>query len=732
MKKFTFLISFILVFILTGIGQNILVVDRDGSAWTADFTDCWPYYEAALDANAYNYTYYEVMDGADDGPDLTTMMDHDVIIWYTGEVWSDDQTMTANDEANLRDYLDDGGTLFFSGQDYLYDKFPAAGTLGPGDFPYDYLGVVEVAQDNWGVFSPDMGTIDGANVIGGYTFDVQDIFTSGREGLYIDEILDHDGDDAFIVTMPTPEGVGGIQFEWDAFKTVFTTVSFAAITDPDMQTQVLAEIVDWLAGLNIPPYFDPFEDYTVDDYLALQSPFWTTWSGSPGSGEDAMIVDEAAYSGTQSVKIEGSTTDLILPFGNKTEGKYIVSMDIMVEEGMGGYYNLLHLFDGQNSEWAMEVYFASDGTGELYAANDGNPTVFNYPNGEWFNARVEIDLDIDHATYLVNDEYVFDWQWSMQSTGDPGMNQLGAMDIFAAAPTGDDVGFYFDNIYYYEDDGCELFEEYIVGEYLGLQSPFWTTWSEDPGSSEDAMIDWTDPYTSVLIEGTSDLVRPFSYQNLTENSYSISFWIMVADGHTGYFNLQKDIVPGVEWGMQMMFENDGVATLDAGGEGAATFNYDFDVWYFIEMTVDLDNDLAEIYIDDDLLHTWQWTLGTFGDPGALTLGSMNVYAWEGNSSPMFWIDDVCFEQLTWVGKEEVSAEVLDLTIFPNPVKDNFYLNSNSNIKQVFVYNSLGQLVLDQQVNGKEIQMDIQGLKTGVYLLKAKTNNGIETRKLIVE
>lgn len=737
MKKFTFLFAFFafLMFMGTSNAQDILAVDRDGSA-DLEFTDCWPDFQAALDAGGYTYTYYEVTNLTGDGPDLATMMDYDIIIWFTGESWDANQTMSDNDEANLASYLDAGGNLFFSGQDWLWDRYPSAGTLSEGDFPYDYFGLTSVAQDNWVVETPNLAEVDGedGSLAEGYNFFVEDIFTTSKDGLFIDELTGFMGTGLFNVIDPTPEGICGVQYESGDFKTVFSTVSFAGITVETIQADLMADIIDWFTGggMEIPPYFDPFEDYTADDYLALQNPLWTTWSGAPGTGEDAMVVTDAAYSGTQSVKVEGSTTDLILPFGDKTSGKYIVSMDIMVETGMGGYYNILHEFAGGDSEWAMEVYFASDGTGELYAGNNGDPTPFNYPNGEWFNARVEIDLDMDHATYLVDDEYVYDWQWSLQSTGDPGMNQLGAMDIFASAPAGDDVGFYFDNMYYFEDNGCEFFEEYMVGEYIGLQSPFWTTWSEDPGSGEDAMVDFVDPYQVLLIEGATDLVHNFSYENLTENSYLVSFWFMVADGHTGYWNLQKDVVPGVEWGVQMQWESDEIATLDAGEEAAATFNYNFDEWYYIEVMVDLDNDIGEVWIDDDMLHTWQWTLGTFGDPGALTLGGVNLYAWEGASTPMFYFDDMCFDQLTYVGQEEPNVEKPGVRVYPNPVRDNVYLLSQNNITEVHVFNNIGQLVASEKFDGKKVNMNLDHLKTGVYMLEVMTSTGKESTKLIIE
>ena len=36
---------------------------------------------------------------------------------------------------------------------------------------------------------------------------------------------------------------------------------------------------------------DSLDNYNVGDYLALESPNWTTWSNAPGSEEDALITD---------------------------------------------------------------------------------------------------------------------------------------------------------------------------------------------------------------------------------------------------------------------------------------------------------------------------------------------------------------------------------------------------------------------------------------------------------
>ena len=205
--------------------------------------------------------------------------------------------------------------------------------------------------------------------------------------------------------------------------------------------------VDITAGYNY-IFQDDFESYNVGDYLALNSNTWTTWSNAPGTDEDAYVVDEQAASPTKSVEVEGSKTDLILPMGNKTSGKYQINMKYYVVSGNGGYFNIQH-YEQPGIEWAYEVYFTATGDGYMNAA--GNQSAFfTYNHDEWINLKSIIDLDIDTAWFYVNDQLVHKWQFSTKANGDPGTLQLGGMDIYAGAPQGETCHYYMDDVEYIE------------------------------------------------------------------------------------------------------------------------------------------------------------------------------------------------------------------------------------------------------------------------------------------
>ena len=54
-------------------------------------------------------------------------------------------------------------------------------------------------------------------------------------------------------------------------------------------------------------FSENFDSFNSGDQIALSDPVnWTTWSNQPGSAEDAFISDEQAFSGTNSLKLEGA------------------------------------------------------------------------------------------------------------------------------------------------------------------------------------------------------------------------------------------------------------------------------------------------------------------------------------------------------------------------------------------------------------------------------------------
>ncbi|OYT17291.1 MAG: hypothetical protein B7C24_03275 [Bacteroidetes bacterium 4572_77] len=72
------------------------------------------------------------------------------------------------------------------------------------------------------------------------------------------------------------------------------------------------------------------------------------------------------------------------------------------------------------------------------------------------------------------------------------------------------------------------------------------------------------------------------------------------------------------------------------------------------------------------------------------------------------------------------------TVYPNPAKDNLYIEANNKILQFSVYNKIGQLLLQEEKNSKHFSQNIAAWKQGVYYLRFQTDNSIHSQCVIKE
>ncbi len=194
----------------------------------------------------------------------------------------------------------------------------------------------------------------------------------------------------------------------------------------------------------------------------------------------------------------------------------------------------------------------------------------------------------------------------------------------------------------------EPFESYLAGDYLVQQAvaqgkEYWTTWSGSPGTVEDPFVSdfyAYEGFNAMVIEESNDAVLVLP-ENYTYGVFYVDFEVMVPAGKTGYFNcLQSFAGTSSEWGMQCFLDVDGAGSVDAGGEGSGSFTYEYDEWNHVQMMIDLDEDHAEMYFNDDLIVEWQWSTGSFGTGSLNAFHAMNFFAWSDNGTPGAFFDNI--------------------------------------------------------------------------------------------
>lgn len=186
------------------------------------------------------------------------------------------------------------------------------------------------------------------------------------------------------------------------------------------------------------------------------------------------------------------------------------------------------------------------------------------------------------------------------------------------------------------------FDSYSVGDSIAATAgPTWTTWQNNPGSLEEAvvsdLVSLSSPNSLLLDSGHTDIL--YLLGNLTTGSYMISFQVYLPDGFGNYFNMQKDETPGIEWANEVFFNPDGTGWLMHDND---TFEFLFphDQWVSVEYYIDLDNDKAQLWIDRGLVGQWKWSLSANGLQGLKQIGSINFYPIGGFPPVKMFLDDV--------------------------------------------------------------------------------------------
>ena len=111
-----------------------------------------------------------------------------------------------------------------------------------------------------------------------------------------------------------------------------------------MKQFLLPALLLTAGALNAQLYTEDFDGYAVGDYISVEgAPAWAVWTaGNEGGDMDAQVSEEAALSGTQSLKIFGTNAggpmDVVLVAG--LEGAYEVTFSMLIPEGNSGYYNV--------------------------------------------------------------------------------------------------------------------------------------------------------------------------------------------------------------------------------------------------------------------------------------------------------------------------------------------------------------------------------------------------------
>lgn len=176
-------------------------------------------------------------------------------------------------------------------------------------------------------------------------------------------------------------------------------------------------------------WLEDFEEQTVGEVPVNN--FIIPWPAA-GIIMGDVSSDQAA-SGSNSHLITGDGTDVdpvyLLTGQTLTTGHYLVSWNMYIPGDSTAYYNFQK--DATPAvEWAVEVFFNGDGTGELFAGDAAARAGFTYPVDEWFPIVQVIDIDNDLIRVHINGRWVSSWPLNFDASSAGNLQSIGSVNYY--------------------------------------------------------------------------------------------------------------------------------------------------------------------------------------------------------------------------------------------------------------------------------------------------------------
>ncbi|MDY7108970.1 MAG: S8 family serine peptidase [Planctomycetota bacterium] len=246
---------------------SVLVVDDDDNG-----PDVRAFYTDALDSLGIWYDIWDTQN-SDNEPSAIDLGPYQVVIWFTGEEYGGFCGPGNAGETALAEWLDGGGCLFISAQDYHYDR-------GLTGFMSNHLGVADASND------VGQNTVTGAGSVftgmGPYGLDYP--FSNWSD------IIEPDADAE--LAFSGEEGDAAVNKDGGVYRTTFWGFPFEALPSDDDRVEMMQTILDWCGGLiDCPGDLDGDGDVDTADLLALLQAWGD--AGGPADLNDDGIVNTA-------------------------------------------------------------------------------------------------------------------------------------------------------------------------------------------------------------------------------------------------------------------------------------------------------------------------------------------------------------------------------------------------------------------------------------------------------
>lgn len=228
--------------------------------------------------------------------------------------------------------------------------------------------------------------------------------------------------------------------------------------------------------------------------------------------------------------------------------------------------------------------------------------------------------------------------------------------------------------------------------------------------------------------------------------WGLKFSMYIPSGKIGYWNIQGQEAPGIQWVVGNITFGNGVASDDemtgridwstAAEDDDAVFQFPKDQWFDVIMNFDFESGASAstwtMWVDGEEVVAPGTAFADKADPPvyAQALGGLNLFS-TGADMEMY-VDDFDYRNEYFPAP---TAGVADLkakgfAAYPNPVNDVLNIKANEVITSVAIYNVLGQQVYSASIDALNTTVDMSRFDNGAYFVKAVIGNAEGTIKVL--
>lgn len=244
-----------------------------------------------------------------------------------------------------------------------------------------------------------------------------------------------------------------------------------------------------------------------------------------------------------------------------------------------------------------------------------------------------------------------------------------------------------------------------AGIQLGFTFPFYGTYFDSITIASNGTIYFEDVYL-----GLSNICMPGTPgYSMTQFNFIAHLWNDLDPSSQGGIYYQS-------FGNYMVIEYYDIVPCCGTGDG--------DSWQII------------LYDNGNILFQYQ-ELSNVGISGSNTIGIQNdpttglQYVCDATGNAPANGLAVLFERPAMTGVNSISAE--NMSIYPNPSNGIVTINCENMVNaNIEVFNSLGEIVFQNQVTGNQSQVDLTEQPNGVYVIQVKSEGIISTKRVTLQ